>query len=131
MKETVNPTNRDYGLIFNGWQDTMVRYTIESFIWWASVVSLTLLIAGGVFFWWYVEMWGKRQACFERAAAVLIGQRNTAIEHARSAILKHNVLVDILDQLQTDNADPDQEVDAVLAGVLIADQTAAPRPRRG
>jgi hypothetical protein len=67
-------------------------------------------------------MWGKRQACFERAAAVLIGQRNTAIEHARFAILKHNVLVDILDQLQADNAGADQ---ADAPGVLVADQAAA------
>lgn len=126
MKTAVNPTNRDYGLIFNGWQDTVVRYTIENSIWWFSVVSLLCLIAGAVYFWWYTEMWAARQACFERSAAVLIGQRNTAVAHAVEVTKKHNALVDRLDRLQEEYGSSDQQADSVLGGELATDQALAP-----
>jgi hypothetical protein len=121
MKESVNPTNRNYGLIFTGWQDTMVRYTIESLIWWAAVIAFLLLIGGGLFFWWYSEMWTKRQACFENAAAILIGQRNTAMNFARYVVEKHNEIVDRLDQFHADHDGDDLQSGAVLGGAPVAD----------
>jgi len=93
MRQKVNPANRNYGAIFNGWQDTIVQYTIANSIWWFGVVSILLLVSGALYHWWYVDLWAKRQECFVHAAAVLIGQRNTALDRARFAIQKHNELV--------------------------------------
>jgi hypothetical protein len=122
MKAVVNPTNRDYGLIFNGWQDTVVRYTIENAIWWFSVVSLLCLMAGGVYFWWYAEMWATRRACFERSAAVLIGRRNTAVAYAVEVTRKYNALVDRLDRLQEEYGGSDQQADSVLGGEMAVNE---------
>ena len=40
MRKAVNPCNRDYGTIFNGWQDITVQYTLKSIVWWGGVLAL-------------------------------------------------------------------------------------------
>jgi hypothetical protein len=99
MRHAVNPCNRDYGRILYGWQDTVVQYTIANWVWWFGVITVLCLLAALGYIWWYTELWQARQDCFVRAAAVLIGQRNTAYQRARFAINKHNELVDRYDLL--------------------------------
>jgi len=99
MQHAVNPSKRDYGGLLYGWQDTAVQYTIANWIWWCSVIAVLCLLAALGYIWWYTELWEVRQECFVRAAAVLIGQRNTAYQSARFAINKHNALVERYDLL--------------------------------
>ena len=58
------------------------------------MIAVLCLLAALGYIWWYTELWEVRQECFVRAAAVLIGQRNTAYQSARFAINKHNELVE-------------------------------------
>jgi hypothetical protein len=99
MRHAVNPCDRDYGRILYGWQDTAVQYTIANWVWWFGVIAVLCLLAALGYIWWYTELWQARQDCFVRAAAVLIGQRNTAYQSARFAINKHNALVERFDRL--------------------------------
>lgn len=99
MRKAVNPCNRDYGMIFNGWQDVTVQYTLKSVVWWGGVFAFVALLCALGYIWWITETWEARQECFARAAAVLIGQRNTAYKRARFAIEKHNLLADRFDAL--------------------------------
>ena len=94
MRHAVNPCKRDYGGLLYGWQDTAVQYTMANWVWWGSVIAVLCLLAALGYIWWYTELWEVRQECFVRAAAVLIGQRNTAYQSARLAINKHNALVE-------------------------------------
>jgi len=92
MQHAVNPSKRDYGGLLYGWQDTAVQYTCQL----GLVVQRdcgALLAAALGYIWWYTNC-GSTQECFVRAAAVLIGQRNTAYQSARFAINKHNALVE-------------------------------------
>ena len=99
MRHAVNPCNRDYGGLLYGWQDIAVQNTIANWVWWGSVIAVLCLLAALGYIWWYTELWEVRQECFVRAAAVLIGQRNTAYQSARLAINKHNALVERCDSL--------------------------------
>jgi hypothetical protein len=99
MRKMVNPCNRDYGKIFDGWQDVTVQYTIQNVVWWGCVLAFLGMLAALGYIWWQRDTWEKRQECFARAAAVLIGQRNTAYKRARFAIEKHNELADRYDVL--------------------------------
>jgi hypothetical protein len=99
MRHAVNPCNRDYGRLLYGWQDTAVQYTIDSWVWWFGMITAVSFLAALVYIWWLNERWDARQDCFARAAAILIGQRNTAYQRARFAIDKHNELVLRFDSL--------------------------------
>ena len=112
MRHAVNPSKRDYGGLLYGWQDTAVQYTIANWVWWCSVIAVLCLLAALGYIWWYTELWEVRQECFVRAAAVLIGQRNTAYQSARFAINKHNALVERYDRLfvKVNEAERSQQV---------------------
>ena len=112
MRHAVNPSKRDYGGLLYGWQDTAVQYTIANWVWWCSVIAVLCLLAAPGYIWWYTELWEVRQECFVRAAAVLIGQRNTAYQSARFAINKHNALVERYDRLfvKVNEAERSQQV---------------------
>lgn len=112
MRHAVNPSKRDYGGLLYGWQDTAVQYTIANWVWWCSVIAVLCLLAALGYIWWYTELWEVRQECFVRAAAVLIGQRNTAYQSARFAINKHNALVERYDLLfvKVNEAERSQQV---------------------
>lgn len=112
MRNAVNPSKRDYGGLLYGWQDTAVQYTIANWVWWCSVIAVLCLLAALGYIWWYTELWEVRQECFVRAAAVLIGQRNTAYQSARFAINKHNALVERYDRLfvKVNEAERSQQV---------------------
>ena len=112
MQHAVNPSKRDYGGLLYGWQDTAVQYTIANWVWWCSVIAVLCLLAALGYIWWYTELWEVRQECFVRAAAVLIGQRNTAYQSARFAINKHNALVERYDRLfvKVNEAERSQQV---------------------
>ena len=99
MRHAVNPCNRDYGGLLYGWQDIAVQNTMANWVWWGSVIAVLCLLAALGYIWWYTELWEVRQECFVLAAAVLIGQRNTAYQSARLAINKHNALVERNDRL--------------------------------
>jgi hypothetical protein len=49
MQQKVNADHRDYGAIFNGWQDVAVQNTIANCVWWFGVVSMLMLIAGALY----------------------------------------------------------------------------------
>ena len=99
MRHAVNPGNRDYGGLLYGWQDAVVQNTIANWVWWCSVIAVLCFLSALGYIWWYTELWEVRQECFVGAAAVLIGQRNTAYQSARFAINKHNALVERYDHL--------------------------------
>ena len=99
MRHAVNPCNRDYGGLLYGWQDAVVQNTIANWVWWCSVIAVLCFLSALGYIWWYTELWEVRQECFVGAAAVLIGQRNTAYQSARFAINKHNALVERYDHL--------------------------------
>jgi hypothetical protein len=99
IRQEINPCQRDYGKILYGWQDTAVQYTIESIVWWFGVLAGVAFLGLLGYIWWFKEMTADRQDCFVRAAAVLIGQRNTAYQFARGAIEKHNTLVERFNDL--------------------------------
>jgi hypothetical protein len=46
MRKMVNPCNRDYGKIFDGWQDVTVQYTIQNIVWWGCVLAVLGLLSG-------------------------------------------------------------------------------------
>ena len=119
MRKMVNPCNRDYGKIFDGWQDVTVQYTLQNVVWWGCVLAVLGLLSALGYIWWLREIWEKRQECFARAAAVLIGQRNTAYKRARFAIEKHNELADRYDALGAETDEQkrlDQVRDEIEAG---------------
>jgi hypothetical protein len=76
-----------------------VQYKIATWVWWSSVIAVLCLLAALGYIWWYTNLWEVRQECFERAAAVLIDQRDKAYQSARFAINKHNELVEKYDRL--------------------------------
>jgi hypothetical protein len=120
MKAAVNPTGRDYGVIFTGWQSVIVSQTIGNWVFWVGFLSLTGLFSGGLYFWWYADKWADREVVFERAMATTLGQRNAAKWHANEAIDKYNELLFRYDQLRADNSGV--QVDLPEGGVLVADQ---------
>jgi hypothetical protein len=95
----VNQCNPDSGGLLYAWQDPAVQYRIATWVWWSSVIAALCLLAALGYIWWYTNLWEVRQECFERAAAVLIDQRDKAYQSARFAINKHNELVEKYDRL--------------------------------
>ena len=95
----VNQCNPDSGGLLYAWQDPAVQYRIATWVWWSSVIAALCLLAALGYIWWYTNLWEVRQECFERAAAVLIDQRDKAYQDARFAINKHNELVEVYDRL--------------------------------
>jgi len=85
-----------------------VQYKIATWVWWSSVIAVLCLLAALGYIWWYTNLWEVRQECFERAAAVLIDQRDKAYQSARFAINKHNELVEEYDRL-CEEADEEEE----------------------
>jgi hypothetical protein len=94
----VNQCNPDSGGLLYAWQDPAVQYRIATWVWWSSVIAALCLLAALGYIWWYTNLWEVRQECFERAAAVLIDQRDKAYQSARFAINKHNELVEEYDR---------------------------------
>ena len=95
----VNQCNPDSGSLLYAWQDPAVQYKIATWVWWSSVIAVLFLLAALGYIWWYTNLWEVRQECFERAAAVLIDQRDKAYQSARFAINKHNELGEDYDRL--------------------------------
>jgi hypothetical protein len=98
-RRAVNQCNPDSGGLLYAWQDPAVQYKIATWVWWSSVIAVLCLLAALGYIWWYTNLWEVRQECFERAAAVLIDQRDKAYQSARFAINKHNELVEKYDRL--------------------------------
>ena len=98
-RRAVNQCNPDSGSLLYAWQDPAVQYKIATWVWWSSVIAVLCLLAALGYIWWYTNLWEVRQECFERAAAVLIDQRDKAYQSARFAINKHNELVEEYDRL--------------------------------
>ena len=126
MRKAVNPCNRDYGTIFNGWQDVTVQYTLKNIVWWGGVLAFVALLCALGYIWWITETWEARQECFARAAAVLIGQRNTAYKRARFAIETHNQLADRYDVLGT-ASDERQHLEGVREEIEAAHNSSTGR----
>jgi hypothetical protein len=93
MRRAVNPCNTDYGQVFARLQDDVVQNTIQSWVWWAGLLSIIGLLVSLFYIYFLIEREDILRECFARAAAILIGQRNTAYEKAREAIGRHNALV--------------------------------------
>jgi hypothetical protein len=98
-RRAVNQCNPESGGLLYAWQDPAVQYKIATWVWWSSVIVVLCLLAALGYIWWYTNLWEVRQECFERAAAVLIDQRDKAYQSARFAINKHNELVEKYDRL--------------------------------
>ncbi len=116
-RRAVNQCNPDSGGLLYAWQDPAVQYKIATWVWWSSVIAVLCLLAALGYIWWYTNLWEVRQECFERAAAVLIDQRDKAYQSARFAINKHNELVEKYDRLceEVDEEEERQEAAEALS----------------
>jgi hypothetical protein len=119
MREKVNPCAVNYGRIFSRWQDAVVQNTIATAVWWAGMIAFFGLLCALIYLWWQYETAIVQQACFSRAAAVLIGQRNTAHKQAQNAINLHNSMVDRYDSMRTRIA---EEQSAMMDAISPAQQ---------
>ena len=132
----VNQCNPDSGSLLYAWQDPAVQYKIATWVWWSSVIAVLCLLAALGYIWWYTNLWEVRQECFERAAAVLIDQRDKAYQSARFAINKHNELVEEYDRLceEVDEEEERQQAAEALrdgkksAQSLVSDDAADATP---
>lgn len=115
MRSRVNPSGTDYGTIFDGWQSVVVQNTIYNWIFWVGLASLCMFAGLAVYTFLNREVSAIKEECFTRAAAVLIGQRNTAYLIAQDAVDKYNKLVDEFDTLARKTEQQKAELGATSA----------------
>lgn len=93
LREQINPCNRNYGVVMDGWHDAILLTTIRSAEWWLSVILLISLVAVG-----FDDVFRKWRAKDMREATAgvalhLLNDRSYCLRRANDAIYRHNKLI--------------------------------------
>ena len=93
LKEQINPCNRNYGIVMDGWHDAGLLYTVKSLEWWLAFILFIALVGVG-----FDDLHRKMRAKDMREAAAgafsyLLNERNYCWNKANDAIYRHNQLI--------------------------------------
>jgi hypothetical protein len=93
LREQINPCNRDYGVIMDGWHDAVLMMTVKSAEWWLSVILLLALVVVG-----FDDLFRKWRAKDMRealagVALLMLNDRAYCLRRANDAIYRHNKLI--------------------------------------
>ena len=101
VRTDVNPCNRDYGFVLNGWHNVVVQYAIENSIWWTAIL-LSILLAAVAFDDYFRKCRSDdMREAFISASLMLINERAMYHSRANEAIARHNQMVALNDALQS------------------------------
>lgn len=102
LKQQLNPTGQDYGIVMNGWHDAIFLLTLKSVEFWFGIVScIAFLALLAEYIHRRIRMDSMRQA-FAGAALLFLNERGFLLRKANDATWRHNELVEKIDKLARD-----------------------------
>lgn len=100
FKKSINPCNRNFGVVMDGWQDAGIDWTVRNTVWW---MAMTFLIALGVVVfddWFRMQQARDTRVAFASAALLLLNDRAYCLRKANEAIYRHNMLIEKIDKME-------------------------------
>lgn len=100
LQESLNPCNRDYSVILDGWQDAAVQDTIQNWIFWLAIILLGAVAVLGFDDYFRKNREDDVREAVVSSSLVLMNDRNMLLRRAKDAIRQHNNLVIEIDELK-------------------------------
>lgn len=100
LQESLNPCNRDYSVVLDGWQNAAVQDTIKNWVFWIAIVLLGAVSVLGFDDWFRKCRNDDVREAFISSSLVLMNDRSMLLRRAKEAILRHNNLVNENDELK-------------------------------
>jgi len=93
IREQINPCNRNYGIVMDGWHDAGLLMTVKSLEWWLAVVFLAGLLVVGFDDLFHIWRLQDMREAIAGVALLMLNDRAYCLRRANDAIFRYNNLI--------------------------------------